>query len=87
MREIATYVLWEIRNHDMDFPLLPDDPSDSMEKPPFYLSFPATDDKKAQKGCIVISYQHESGPKALYIKDKLEDSGYNVWMNEFPLST
>ncbi|XP_072019789.1 uncharacterized protein [Amphiura filiformis] len=83
MREIATYVLWEIGNHDINFPSIPDDPA--MEKPPFYLSMPATEDRKQKSGCIVMSYQHESESKALYIKDKLEDRGYNVWMNEFPL--
>ena len=83
MREIAKYVLWEIRDNVMTFPSEPtsDEP---LEKPPFYLAVPVVDESRSR--CVMISCQHDTQIRALYIKDKLVEAGYIVWMNEYPLS-
>ena len=83
MREIAKYVLWVIRDNVM---AAPSDPisDEQLEKPPFYLAVPVVDESRSR--CIMISFQHDTQTRALYIKDKLVEGGYIVWMNEYPLS-
>ncbi|XP_072023404.1 uncharacterized protein [Amphiura filiformis] len=84
LKEIATQILWEISNYQLTIPPYVADPAE--KKPPFYLVAPQN--CETSEPCIKFSFQQDwkDRYRALFIRDKLVQAGYNVWINEYPVS-
>ena len=79
LREASKYALFEI-NEETITPTKAADEGASAP-PPTYTQAVAEGMKSNMSGHVMISYQWDSQERAVYIRDKLRENGYNVWLD------
>ena len=78
LREASKYALFEINKKE----ITPEQESElRATAPPTYTEAVAEGAKSNLSGHVMISYQWGSQERALLVRDKLKESGYNVWMD------
>ena len=71
LREASSYVLWEIQDNQRSH----------IDPPPSYQETTETDERYQSGGHVMISYQWDSQKRAIFIRDRLVQEGYKVWMD------
>ena len=78
LREASKYALFEINKKE----ITPEQESElRATAPPTYTEAVAAGAKSNLSGHVMISYQWGSQERALLVRDKLKEAGYNVWMD------
>ncbi|XP_072035236.1 uncharacterized protein [Amphiura filiformis] len=80
LRQASKCALFEI-NEETIKPIKDDVTTVVSESPPTYMQAVAEGAKGNMAGHVMISYQWNSQERAIYIRDKLREHGYNVWLD------
>ena len=79
LREASKYALFEINEKE----ITPEKESElRATAPPTYTEAVAEGAKSNLSGHVMISYNWGSKDRAQLVRDKLKESGYNVWFDE-----
>ena len=79
LREASKFALLEI-NEETITPTKAVDEGASAP-PPTYTQAVAEGMESNMSGHVMISYQWDSQERAVYVRDKLRENGYNVWLD------
>ena len=83
LRETSNYALFEISEQTIkpQKEEVTASAPPASDPPPTYTQAVAEGAKGNKSGHVMISYQWDSQDRAIYIRDQLQEQGYNVWLD------